>query len=180
MKTNGPGSEGPSADCLALPLTVVGRKALIDNSGGQYNSMFINSSKLSPFSQAEQLVQNFSTFCETRSSLPCPHQSDSTHDPQLEESYLFDIKFNIVLTSISRSSKLSPSSRILYLKDCMHFCSPPYVSRSPPISFLAPSCCSLCSPSPAAACTALLTASSAHSSILHALTYPPHQIICQF
>ena len=31
-----------------------------------------------------------------------------------------------------------------------------------------------------AACPALLTASSAHSSTLHALTHPPHQTICQF
>jgi len=56
--------------------------------GGQYNSMLINSSqltnykKLSPFSQAEQLVQNFSTFCVTRSSLPCSHQPDTTYDLQ--------------------------------------------------------------------------------------------------
>ena len=32
-------------------------------------------------------------------------------------------------------------------KTCIHICSPPYVAHASPISFLAPSCCSLCSPS---------------------------------
>ena len=94
-------------------------------------------------------------------------------------SYIFAIIFNIILTSMSKSSKLSPSFRLLYRK----------ITRISvlrhPCHMLRPSHFLLhhtvhCAVRPtAAACSAPLTPSSPHTSTLHALTYPSHQTICQ-
>ena len=92
-------------------------------------------------------------------------------------SYFSEIKFVIILTSMSRSSKWSPSFRFLYRKpSCIsvlrHTC-----HMLHPSHFLLHHAVHCAVRPTAATCPALLTASSAQTLTFHTLTYPPHQTI---